>query len=112
MHRDPNRRFVKSDPRSAKRQPLFEPQSVAVSRMPPRSQSLADLTSRELDALVLLAKGKNYTRIAQELNVSYKTVVNISWQLKKKLDVDNLFALVQKAMQLLPPTDVLERRSE
>jgi hypothetical protein len=44
--------------------------------------------------------------------MNYKTVVNISWQLKKKLDVDNLFALVQKAMQLLPPTDVLERRSE
>jgi hypothetical protein len=43
--------------------------------------------------------------------VSYKTVVNISWQLKKKLDVDNLPALVQKAMQLLPPTDVFERRS-
>jgi two-component system, NarL family, invasion response regulator UvrY len=85
---------------------------VAVSRMPPRSQSLADLTSRELDALALLAKGKNYNQIAQELNVSYKTVVNISLQLKNKLDVDNLFALVQKAIQLLPPTDVLERRSE
>jgi two-component system, NarL family, invasion response regulator UvrY len=85
---------------------------VAVSRMPPRSQSLADLTSRELDTLALLAKGKTYSHIAQELNVSYKTVVNISLQLKKKLDVDNLPALVQKAMQLLPPTDVLERGSE
>jgi two-component system, NarL family, invasion response regulator UvrY len=84
---------------------------VAVSRTPPRSQSLADLTSRELDALALLAKGKTYSQIAQELKVSYKTVVNISWQLKKKLDVDNLPALVQKAMQLLPPTDVFERRS-
>jgi two-component system, NarL family, invasion response regulator UvrY len=85
---------------------------IAVARMPPRSQSLADFTSRELDALSLLAKGKNYSQIAQELNVSYKTVVNISWHLKKKLDVDNLPALVQKAMQLLPPIDVLERRSE
>jgi two-component system, NarL family, invasion response regulator UvrY len=85
---------------------------VAVSRMPPRSQSLADLTCRELDTLALLAKGKTYSHIAQELNVSYKTVVNISLQLKKKLDVDNLPALVQKAMQLLPPTDVLERGSE
>jgi DNA-binding NarL/FixJ family response regulator len=59
----------------------------------------------------LLAKGKTYSHIAQELNVSYKTVVNISWQLKKKLDVDTLPALVQKAMQLLPPTDELKRRS-
>jgi DNA-binding NarL/FixJ family response regulator len=85
---------------------------VAVARIPPRSESLADLTSRELDALTLLAKDKSYSHIAQELNVSYKTVVNISLQLKKKLNVDSLFALVQKAMQLLPPTDDLERRSE
>jgi len=84
---------------------------VAVSRTPPRSQSLADLTARELDALALLAKGKTYSQIAEELEVSYKTVLNISWQLKKKLEVDNLPALVQKAMQLLPATDVLERRS-
>ena len=84
---------------------------IAVSRMPPRSQSLADLTSREPDALALLAKGKTYSHIAQELNVSYKTVVNISLQLKKKLNVESLSALVQKAMQLLPPTDDLERRS-
>jgi two-component system invasion response regulator UvrY len=84
---------------------------VAVSRMPPRSQSLADLTSRELDMLALLAKGRTYHHIAHELNVSYKTVVNISWQLKKKLDVDSLPALVQMAMKLMPPADVLERRS-
>ena len=48
---------------------------VAVARVPPRSQSLADLSSRELDALALLAKGKSYSQIAQELEVSYKTVV-------------------------------------
>jgi DNA-binding NarL/FixJ family response regulator len=83
---------------------------VAVSRTPPRLQSLAELTSRELDALALLAKGKTFSQIAQELKVSYKTVVNISWQLKKKLDVDNLPALVQKAMQLLPPADIFDRR--
>jgi DNA-binding CsgD family transcriptional regulator len=83
---------------------------VAVSRIPPLSQSLAGLSSRELDALGLLAKGKSYGEIAQELDVSYKTVVNISWQLKKKLDVDTLPALVQKAMQLLPSTDALGRK--
>jgi two-component system, NarL family, invasion response regulator UvrY len=85
---------------------------VAVSRVPPRPQSLADFTSRQLDTLNLLAKGKTYRHIAQELNVSYKTVVNISWQLKKKLGVDNLPALVQKATQLLPSSDVLKSRLE
>ena len=71
-----------------------------------RSQSLADLTPRELDALTLLAKGRTYSHIAEELDISYKTVVNISVQLKKKLDVGTLPALVKKAVQLLPPTDV------
>jgi two-component system, NarL family, invasion response regulator UvrY len=84
---------------------------VAVSRVPTRSQSLADLTPREMDVLTLLAKGKTYYNIAEELHVSYKTVKNISMQLKKKLDVDNLPALVQKAMRLLPPSDVLVRGS-
>jgi len=85
---------------------------VAVSRVPPRSQSLSDLTSRELDALTLLAEGKSYDSIAQELNVSYKTVVNISAQLKKKLNVDTLPALVQSAVRLLRPTDIVEHRSQ
>lgn len=76
---------------------------VAVSRTPLRSQSLADLTSREFDILALLAKGKDYTQIAEELEVSYKTILNVSSQLKKKLSVDNLSALVQRAIQLLPP---------
>ena len=85
---------------------------VAVARMPPRSPSLADLTPRELDALILLAKGKTYSRIAEELRISYKTVVNVSVQLKKKLDVNTLPALVQRAVQLFPPTDVSKSRSQ
>jgi two-component system, NarL family, invasion response regulator UvrY len=84
---------------------------VAVSRTSSRENAFPDLTSRELEALTLLAKGKSYDSIAQELGVSYKTVVNVSFQLKKKLNVDSLPALVQKAVQLLQPTNVLERRS-
>ena len=49
--------------------------------------------------------GKSYSYIAQKLGISYKTVVNISWQLKKKLEADNLQALVRKAARLLGPTD-------
>ena len=76
---------------------------VAVARMPPRSRSLADLTPRELDALTLLAKGKSYHCIAEELHISYKTVVNISLQLKKKLGAKTLPPLVQRSVQFLPP---------
>ena len=47
---------------------------------------LAELTPRELQMLSLLAEGKPYGRIAEEINVSYKTVVNVSSQLKQKLE--------------------------
>ena len=62
---------------------------------------LADLTPRELQTLALLAEGKAYGRIADDLNVSYKTVVNTCWQLRQKLDARNLPELVRAAVQLL-----------
>jgi two-component system, NarL family, invasion response regulator UvrY len=62
---------------------------------------LGDLTPRELQTLALLAEGKAYGRIADDLNVSYKTVVNTCWQLRQKLDARNLPELVRAAVQLL-----------
>jgi len=62
---------------------------------------LAELTPRELQTLSLLAKGKPYGDIANELNVSYKTVVNVSSHLKHKLEVRNLPELIRTAVQLL-----------
>lgn len=59
------------------------------------------MTPRELQALSLLAEGKPYGRIAEELNVSYKTVVNLSAQLKQKLDARNLPELIRTAVQLV-----------
>ena len=49
---------------------------VALVRTGARTSPLAQLTPRELQTLSLLAEGKPYGRIAEELNVSYKTVVN------------------------------------
>jgi two-component system, NarL family, invasion response regulator UvrY len=74
---------------------------VALVRTPARHNPLAELTPRELQTLSLLAKGKPYGSIAEELNVSYKTVVNVSWQLKQKLNVRNLPELIRSAVQLL-----------
>jgi DNA-binding NarL/FixJ family response regulator len=56
-------------------------------------------------ALILLAEGKFYNDIAEKMSLSYKTVVNIGWKLKKKLEPDNLQRLVQKAARLLLPDD-------
>jgi DNA-binding NarL/FixJ family response regulator len=62
---------------------------------------LVALTPRELETLTLLAAGKSYSGIAEELGISYKTVGNIGSRLKRKLVAPNLGALVRKAVQLL-----------
>jgi len=62
---------------------------------------LANLTARELQTLGLLAEGKTYGPIAADLDVSYKTIVNTCWQLRRKLDVKTLPELVRTAVQLL-----------
>jgi len=76
---------------------------VALSGSGTRGNPLSDLTPRELQVLALLADGKPYDGIANELNVSYKTVVNVSSQLKRKLRANNLPELVSTAVKLLAP---------
>jgi two-component system, NarL family, invasion response regulator UvrY len=76
---------------------------VAMSGAGTRGNPLADLTPRELQVLALLADGKPYDRIANELSVSYKTVVNVSSQLKQKLQAGTLPELVSTAVKLLAP---------
>ena len=76
-------------------------EAIALVRTGVRANPLADLTPRELQTLSLLAEGKPYGRIAEELNVSYKTVVNACSQLKQKLNAKNLPELIRLAVQLL-----------
>ena len=86
---------------------------VALVRTGVRPNPLADLTPRELQTLSLLAEGKPYGRIAEELNVSYKTVVNACSQLKQKLNAKNLPELIRVAVQLVaanPNSPSLHRR--
>ena len=66
-------------------------------RDPPR-----ELTPRELQMLGRLAEGKPYGRIADDLGVSYKTVVNTCSLLKQKLGAKNLPDLIRLAVQLAP----------
>jgi two-component system invasion response regulator UvrY len=74
---------------------------VAIVRTGVRANPLADLTPRELQTLSLLAEGKPYGCIADELNVSYKTVVNACSMLKQKLNAKNLPELIRVAVQLV-----------
>lgn len=60
------------------------------------------LTARELQTLSLLADGKPYSAIADELHVSYKTVANTCSLLKTKLRVGSLPELMRLAIEHLP----------
>ena len=64
-----------------------------------RGAPLADITPRELQTVSLLAEGKAYGQIAEELGVSYKTVANTCSQLKVKLGANSLPELIRSAIQ-------------
>lgn len=59
------------------------------------------MTRRELQTLALLAEGKAYTQIAEELAISYKTVANTCSQLKAKLGARTLQELVRGAIEYM-----------
>ncbi len=63
---------------------------------------LGRMTFRELQTISLIAEGKPYNEIAEELHVSYKTVVNTCAQLKSKLGARSLPELMRIAIQHLP----------
>jgi two-component system, NarL family, invasion response regulator UvrY len=57
--------------------------------------SFAQLTSRELQTVSLLAKGKSYREIAESLGISYKTVANTTSRLKTILGARTLAELIR-----------------
>ena len=75
---------------------------VALQHTNPQPDPVANLTQREIQTLILLSQGRSYTLIAAELGVTYKTVVNTSYQLRMKLGVRSLPELIRKAIEILP----------
>ncbi len=67
-----------------------------------QTHRLQAMTLRELELLSLLAEGKPYGAIAEELSVSYKTVANSVALIKNKLGVHTLPELMRIAIDQLP----------
>lgn len=61
--------------------------------------SKTSLTPRELTILQLLVDGKSAPQIADEIFLSLRTVVNYRTSIMRKLDCNNIAALVKKALQ-------------
>ncbi|KXF75087.1 two-component system response regulator [Paramesorhizobium deserti] len=77
-----------------------------------RSNVPADVTPRELQVLALLAEGKSYSEIADNLGVSYKTVVNACSQLKAKLGARNLPELIRMSLEYISSSPGRNGRTE
>jgi two-component system, NarL family, invasion response regulator UvrY len=59
---------------------------------------LAKLTSREIEILHLLSKGKSLSEIAWQVHVSYKTIANTSSMMRLKLGVRTSAELIRLAI--------------
>jgi len=75
---------------------------VAFSEARSTASPFKSLTLRELQTLQLIAEGKPYGVIAQELSVSYKTIANTSSLIKNKLGARSLPEMMRIALKHLP----------
>lgn len=72
----------------------------AVAAQPdPAGQSLNALSSRDLEILRLLGRGRSLSEISEALGLSYKTVANTCSAMKAKLGVPRTADLVRLALQ-------------
>ncbi len=76
--------------------------AIAVMETKGRGNPLHAMTLRELQTLELIAEGKPYGVIAEELHVSYKTVANTCSLIKSKLGVRSLPEMMRIAIDHLP----------
>ncbi|MBE9397918.1 response regulator transcription factor [Pontibacterium sp. N1Y112] len=62
-------------------------------------QRLQDMTQREFEVFVMLARGFSVKAVAEQLSISAKTVSNYTAMLKSKLEVDSTTELVHLAIE-------------
>ncbi|MGX7708050.1 response regulator [Methylobacterium sp. Gmos1] len=72
---------------------------VALLQADPRRSLLGTLSPRERRILALLADGRGYAAIAEDLSVSYKTVTNACAALRQRLGVATLTELTHFAVR-------------
>ncbi len=75
---------------------------VVFSRSQGSSNPLGSMTLRELQILSLVAEGKSYGVISDEIGVSYKTIANSISLIKNKIGVRTLPELMRAALQHMP----------
>jgi len=72
---------------------------LAVSRPEQKDQRLRDMTQREFEIFVMLARGLSVKEISEDLCISSKTVSNYTAILKSKLNMTSTAELVHLAIE-------------
>lgn len=72
---------------------------LATSRLRSPSHPLSQLTKREVQALQLIGKGYNLQKVADEMDISYKTAANMSSNIKQKLGAESFAQLIRAAIE-------------
>lgn len=63
------------------------------------SAGIKNLSTREFEIFRLLAEGRTTAEIAEQLNVSHKTIANYYSQIRQKLNVNNTAELIRLAIR-------------
>jgi DNA-binding NarL/FixJ family response regulator len=75
-------------------------ETLAFSGTAIRANPASQMTARELEILRLLARGDKIAEVADALELSYKTVANVTVLLKQKLGAKNHSDLIRIAVEL------------
>jgi two-component system, NarL family, invasion response regulator UvrY len=73
-------------------------QALALARLSGQRRPLEDLTPREFDVLCMLVSPASEQEIARRLHLSVKTIHNLHYQIKSKLDVASDIELTRLAI--------------
>jgi DNA-binding NarL/FixJ family response regulator len=73
---------------------------LAMGQMEVADNRLAEMTPREVEILILIARGASHHNIAQRLSISAKTVANHLSALKNKLEISSSLELLHFAVDL------------
>jgi two-component system, NarL family, invasion response regulator UvrY len=74
-------------------------QKLALMNLRPGESALRGLSAREREVLALLSTGRSLAEVASEINVSYRTAAAVAAQIRAKLNLPSMAALIRLAVE-------------
>jgi len=74
-------------------------QKLALMNLRPGQSPLRGLSMREREVLTLLSTGRSLSEVAAEIGISYRTVAAVAAQIRAKLNLPSMAALIRLAVE-------------